>query len=622
MLQPLISTSKEVKERLTSFVYNVCIKQLSNFEEHRFTFYTRDKHYLRESAAGEKREELIVPLVQPQVRAARSAINGIFTSREPIFQAVAGKEFMEEAAVLTALMARDATFYNWRENIALSLGDGLRYNVMATKVDWAQTKRFVYQTSEGPRKLTEVVYAGNKLQRLNPYNVFFDSRVDLATVHEYGDFAGFVDFYPRARFEKFWHEHREFLYTESKPELYQTPTNNPTPYYYIPEFSKAHLSNFHEVNFWENFLEENSTNAVKRRYSLGVEIMEFFLRCVPKDFGISIPDSTRPQVLQLIFANGKLIHLSQYISNHSYIPIIFGQPYNDGLGHNNKSFSESLEDIQTLASKLWTAELQSTRRIVADRAIYNPALIDPDDINTTNPAAKIPLRRHSYNANPAQAYYQIPYDDRSIGLRLNQAREIYNFGYAVTGQNPVTQGQFIKGNKTNYQFGESMAASQGRIIDIALSLESHFFAPMKYLLLENMLLNVSPQTIFDPGTQEKLRVDPERLKNVGFEFTIADGLVEAQRIANLEGFIQLFTMAMQDQEFRLEYDIPKAFAYIAEILGVKHFRDFKLTPEEQRRKLEMMFATNAAQSTGQQTGKAIGNAAIQSIPGSGEPGIQ
>ena len=72
--------------------------------------------------------------------------------------------------------------------------------------------------------------------------------------------------------------------------------------------------------------------------------------------------------------------------------------------------------MQVLASKLWSAELKSTDRVVGDRAIYNPRYIDASNMASKSPTAKIPLRATANNPdfNMQKAYYQIPYQDQRL----------------------------------------------------------------------------------------------------------------------------------------------------------------------------------------------------------------
>lgn len=631
MLNNLLPLTQQSKEKLIDFVFNTCINKISNIETLRAYYTDRDLAYVREykkaqEATSNKNDkgnfkEFTVPVVLSQYSSIKATLNNIFTSRTPIFQAVAGTEFLDEASKINAIFTRHANQLKWRRNLSMCIGDGLRYNLFATEVDWVEWKKFRVDGESESRKFTEVLYSGNSIERLDPYNTFFDTRVSPADMYMHGEFAGYVDFEPKSKFQKFWFENRQKLYVDSKPGIgtSELVTGNVKTNYYVPSLrSGSDVETDTTYTDWSTFLDDlpnQSRNSHTGDYTFGVEKTKMYCRLVPADFGINVPDAKRPQIFQLIFANRVLIHASLYISTHDYIPILFGQPNEDGLNYQSRSVTESVEDIQTLASKLWNAEILATRRVVSDRGIYDPTMIDPKAINSPNTAAKIPLKRSAYSVKPSDAYYQIPYSDPALGLRLQQAASIFSFADQITGQNPVKQGQFVKGNKTNEQFQESMGASESRIIDMAILLEDQFFSPLKFLLLENVLTFQAGDEIYDEQTKQLLKVNPQKLREVTYEFEIADGLFGPDKTVGLVAFTQMFQNVMAIPQFQSTYDIEGALAYLAEINGAKHFKDYKLTPEKQLERAQRLAQQQAIINAGAAGGTQAGqNEANNQIP--------
>ena len=54
---------------------------------------------------------------------------------------------------------------------------------------------------------------------------------------------------------------------------------------------------------------------------------------------------------------------------HDYLPITLGQPFESNLKYQQKALPEELATLQDLASKLWSMEIASSRRIVANREV-------------------------------------------------------------------------------------------------------------------------------------------------------------------------------------------------------------------------------------------------------------
>ena len=98
-----------------------------------------------------------------------------------------------------------------------------------------------------------------------------------------------------------------------------------------------------------------------------------------------------------------VIYAERQTNIHNFLPIIFGQPLEDGLGYQTKSFAQNLQSVQDMTSALWNGKIASARRALADRVLYDPSKIKPEDINSDNPAAKIPCKSAAYGGNLAQA---------------------------------------------------------------------------------------------------------------------------------------------------------------------------------------------------------------------------
>ena len=596
MLNSLLPASQTTRDRITEFVFNVCINKISTHECRRERYRKRLENYLRQA----KTDKLTVPVVYSQVKASQAVLDNIFVTRTPLFQVVAGKEYVQEAQVMTALIERDANFYKWRKHFTALFLDVLLYNICAAEVEWKETKRFVYSPENSIRKLVDTSYVGNSIKRISPYNLFYDSRVPVSAQHSDGDFIAYVEQFTHTQFEKFWQANKEFLYTDSKKEVYDNVVNSNL--YYEPEIKQTLEPS--KLNLWDTFLDPDSKKKNLHRLENTVEFVTCYFRAVPNMLDLVVPDRARVKNFKALFANKKLIHLELLEANYDYFPLVVSTGIDDALDEEANSFAESIEDIQDLASSLWNAELEATKRVIADRFVYNPTLINPEHANNLK-VSRIPLRRTTYNTNPKDAFAQIPFTDQALGLRLQQAREIFNFAYTITGQNPVAQGQFVKGNKTNDQFRESMAASQSRIIAIAVALSNQFFDPIKSIILDNLIANVTVEEVFDKESQQTLQANPEKLRNIAFSFELADGLFEAQKLVGLDSFMTFFSMLMSLPEVRMEYDIPGMLEYIGTVSGARHLKDYKLTPEEQQAMLQKLMAMQVATSGGEAIGAAI-----------------
>src|SRR5690606_24603566 len=144
------------------------------------------------------------------------------------------------------------------------------------------------------------------------------------------------------------------------------------------------------------------------------------------------------------------------------LPCFIMQPYEDGLGYQTQSMLDNALPFQDMSSALWNVSLESKRRLIFDRLVYNPRLIDKKDIDPVSSVSRIPLRNANIGKDDnaiARAIYQIPYREDNSGTNIQMSEMISAMADQATGQNKVDRGQFQPGNKTKTEFQEVMANS-------------------------------------------------------------------------------------------------------------------------------------------------------------------
>jgi hypothetical protein len=251
---------------------------------------------------------------------------------------------------------------------------------------------------------------------------------------------------------------------------------------------------------------------------------------------------------------------------------------------------------------LITSEIKSLRRMLTDRAIYNPHLINKRDVNSPNPTAKIPLRTSAYGQSLQDAYYPIPYEDRALGSRVSQASNILSFGNDISGLNQVAAGQFVKGNKTNDQFSESMAASGQRLMALAMNLEDSFFLPLKEITRSNILQYQSPDKILSQILKQQVTISPEQLKSLIPSFKVSDGLLPPDRIANSELIITAIQTIGSSPELANTYDVAGMTVHLLQVKGLRDLDKFKFTPEQAQARQQQQAEIQSQQPGGQVNG--------------------
>lgn len=633
-----------VSENLLSVVRNAQSNEYKSYFSKRDKAYFRESprqangkpvpaHFLRDSTDTYIGDEFEIPTVFSRVDSGRARLNNIFLSTFPVFKTLAPTELLHIQEQYDSIIEADSEKYGWVHQLSMCHLDALKYDICCAEVDWEITTIPKTVRDEETNTLSisyQQVYAGNRVTRIHPPNAFWDCAVPIHEIHAKGDYAGFVELYSLQRLLGLLHslEYTEeeinklifpskaqresakfFSVVDNKISIYEQPTVSSEVPSVSPEDSAAHFD-IPDDAIADKFAAE------KKAITQGYEITKIYLRTIPAVLGLpsSSVGSTIPRLYKIYLLNGVfLISIEELNDNHNYLPMIFSSLLNDSVGQTSKSFSHNLESLQVVANKLITLDIQSARRAISDRAIYNPNVIDPKHVNNPSATAKIPLKKSSPTADVRAAYLPIPYQDSALGTRTQQAMAVMSFADEIAGQNPVTQGQFVRGNKTNQQFQESMAASESRMISLALGLAATFYFPIKEIIKFNIAQYQTSETTYSRSLEKKVQINSAELQSFLPSFQLADGLLTASRRLSSEAL----TVALQNfanfPQLNMEYDINRMLIDLFSTAeGVKLDR-YRRSEEEIMQMQQQQLAMAQAQAA--ETQEAPPSAPPQQAPG-------
>jgi hypothetical protein len=288
--------------------------------------------------------------------------------------------------------------------------------------------------------------------------------------------------------------------------------------------------------------------------------------------------------------------VEEIISSHGFLPVLIMQPNEDGLGYQTQSMLDTSLPFQDMASALWNINLESKRRQVFDRLIYNERFINKADIDPATSVARIPLRNASQfkGDDIGKAIYQIPYREDNAAINLQMSEMISQMADVASGQNKVDRGQFQKGNKTKTEFETTMVNSNARQQLTSISVEHQFMVPAKEIVKENILLNQAPGTLYNQQTRQDVAIDPTQLRDTLLSFKLTDGLLPAEKLLNMELMTVFLQTAQAMPVVMGEYDVMGMFLYWAKMKGAYWLEDFRRTPEGQQKFQDLYRQTSAA----------------------------
>ena len=556
----------------------------------------------------------VPPVVVSQVDSMVAYLAEVFLSGVPLFPVVSSPENKEFAEQLETIIDDHATLGGYARQLLMFLRDGVKYNICALEADWTSISQYSLLTdllTSTQQKLGKDVRKYTKLKRLDMYNTIWDHNISPGDVSSDGDYAGYIEILSRTKLKRFLNrlsiEGKAFNVKEAtdstgalaSPESLANYRVHPTVSNYVNARRPTDGMNWY--SYLTGLADDKNNNIKTGNY----EVFTLYARIMPADFSLFGPESRTPQIWKFVIVNNTvLVQAERIISAYDYLPILFGQPLEDGLGYQTQSIAESNIPFQSAATTLFNIRFNAARRAVSDRALYDADLISSADINAPVPAAKIPVRSNALdNKKIGDAYHQIPFDPRGTEAAFQDGMNIVAFGKELSGLNSPMQGQFQKGNKSVQEWNDTMGGSDSRLRLPALTLEFQVFMPLKEILKLNIYQYGENADVISQKDGSTKSVDIEKLKTKVLAFKVADGYTPKSKLAGTESIMQLMQILGQSQvlQQRLGSMLPGMFVHLAQLMGVRGLNEYAPPPEQQEQNLrqQQMLQQGIDPATGQ-----------------------
>jgi len=595
----------KAKSQASFIAYYKSVQNLQNYtrSESRSRLERIDKQYQREVDYTEEQQRakaannqgdpsrfqnMVVPIIMPQVEASVTYQTSVYLTGHPLFAVVSSPAFIGEAKQMESVIEDESIRGGWTRELMLFFRDGFKHNVSFLEVDWSDEVSYSVEsavvtpsTPDGSAVAgtpKEVIWSGNRVRRLDPYNTFVDERVPPAEVYKRGEFAGYTKFMSRIELKSFIATLPDKLVANIKPAFESGTgtmagaTDSGAMNYYTPDVNVNvnDESAKHNGTNWLSWAKLESDKKDPIQYKDGYELTTLYCRVLPSEFDLKVPMANTPQIYKLYIVNHEHILYAELQTNaHNYLPILCGQPLEDGLGYQTKSLAENAEPFQQLATSYMTSIIASRRRAVTDRVLYDPSRITSAHINSSNPSAKIPVRPAAYGKNIADAVYQFPYREDQASSSMQQIQSVIGLANGLAGQNQAQQGQFVKGNKTLSEFESVMQNANGRDQLVSILYEAQVFVPMKHILKLNILQYQGGTKIFDRESETEVEIDPVALRKAVIEFKVSDGLIPANKLINSDTLGIALQALSSNPQLGGGYNIAQLFSYLMKTQGAE-----------------------------------------------------
>lgn len=541
---------------------------------------------------SDRLQNITIPVIKPMIDSAVDYQTAVFLQDYPLFGVVSDPQYIDQAMQLQAIIEENSIRSGWAREILLFLNKAFRYNIAALECTWDKAVTAAIETDlsykggqEGKPK--QIVWQGNKLKSWDMYNTYFDTRCLPYDIASHGEYCGHTEVMGKTALKTFLNQLELKMIQNVVPALESSSMLLGSGYandscYYIPEINPDALVSSSDRNRmdWLNYVGMANGRNNNINYSNIYEVSTEYVRIMPSEFNIRAPAPNTPQVWKLIWVNHSvLVYAERQTNAHEKIPVLFAQPYEDGLGYQTKSLAQDGRPFQDVASALMNSVIAGRRRASTDRVLYDPSRVLEAHINNPNPSAKIPVRPSAYGKPVGEAVYPFPFRDDQAGIAMQEIQAVVSFGNVLNGQNPARQGQFVKGNKTDGQWETTMSNATSKDQRTAILLESQVFTPLKEILKINILQFQQAGTVYSPSQGKEVAIDPVELRKAVMNFKVTDGLTPKQKVISSEALKVGMQVIGSSPAIGQGYNVAPLFSYIMKTENV-NLTPFEKTPNQ------------------------------------------
>lgn len=500
-----------------------------------------------------------------------------------IFEAVSSDPQQAPAVrQFNTVMEENAAATNWVRNLVMYFRDIGKYPYAAISCDWEREEVMSIlsdsantESNSSGAAIKTVGRAGNTIKRKDLYNCFYDTSVDLNEVHSKGEFSAEIKRMSQIGLYRLISNLKIGGNTVLNQHLIWGKASTSPNHYYRPSVLPINDKEEHIAGWGNGFFQSAhgmTKHDTKKLRALGkgarYEVICLNARIIPSMFGIAVPGADTIQVWKFYILNWDTVIYAERQSNaHSYLPDVYTQVSEEGIGEQSKSFAELVIPIQNLSTNIFDVELASMKRAVSDRALYDSSRISFNDANHNDPSHKIGVTPNMLKGSLQDAYYPIPFRDDGASTRFNTLNFLGNIGNEIAGFNRPQQGQFQKGNKTLGEYNDVMNNADDDLRTIAKLVETVAFVPIKTMIKTNMLQFQTAETLDSPSDGQQVEVNPAEIRRASMTFKLADGLVDKQQMLDLPTANNMLQLVLQLPQLQQRYDVAGLVNHVMSSVG-------------------------------------------------------
>ena len=602
---PILNISKDSQQAIVSHIRNLVLIQQSFTEFHNrltnldYAYYLYRQHILEAKCQNKTASQIEqlkaqfdstieTPIALSQVDSTVAYLTSLYLSGYPMFGIVSSKEYQDAAEQLEAIIDSHSIRGRWGREFIRLFTDAGKYNITAIENNWSPISNFKVSEDITSTLGTGKIQLGteyiNRLKTMDMYNMVWDFSKSPGDVAEFGEYVGYHEYVRKSQLKT------DLIIASMEGEAYNIreamaskPISGYEGWYTEKPIISAYLKPVKLGDFsWDKYaknLPQNPNPKINRDYSEVYLRTVMYLRIIPSEFGLKVPSVNTPQIWKAVIINGSyLVTFKRVISPFNMFPILMGQLVDDGFDYQTPSIVENAIPWQDATTELLNIRLSSARRAISDRAIYNPDLLDPHDVNSSTPAPKIPLKSGlKGEALLSNAYREIPFDMSGTAGTISDMQSLMSLNEFLYGINSFKQGVTKKGNRTLGEYSDIQSNSDDRSRVMAIRLETQIFIPLKFHIKSNILTYGANEDLVRQADGKSVSVNMSSLREAVMDFKVSDGLNPKSRIVNTDLLMTALQFLTSNPEINQEYSVIDAFNHMMSLGGVPNMNQYKRT---------------------------------------------
>jgi hypothetical protein len=528
-----------------------------------------------------------VPYSYAMMLTLHTYLASIFLSRTPIMQ-VTGRhgESQQAEQCIEALLDYQLTAGGGIPALYVWLLDPLRYGHGVIGHYWDEELITTTQITEQPKtflgapipgtkeKVRQTIqtrgYVGARLYNVRPQDFLFDPRVPLMKFQD-GEFV--------IRFNQLgWNK-----IIEGK---------NAGRYFNVDKAKEAvtHYGKDRDLGSSRTMLPDNGWLDTALRMDNGtaptrVSLHEFYFELIPSEYGLS--SGVNPERWVFTIVNEQIIIGAQPLGLFSNKwPFDVLEYEIGGYELFNRSALEITKSLNDTITWLFNSHFYNVRKTLNDMFVVDPSKVEMRDMTDPNPGRLVRLKPAAYG-QPIDSFVKQFQTVDVTRTHLADTEAVSQLMQRVTGATDNIMGQVnSSGRKTATEVRGSTEFGVSRLKTTAEWWSASGFAPLTQKMVQ------LTQQMYDMDRKFKIvgdlsqwgerymSVSPEQIAGF-YDFVPVDGTMPVDRFAQANLWQQIFSGLSAMPNVMAAYDMPKMFAFVAQLAGLKNITQFRiqLTPD-------------------------------------------